>query len=173
MSTKVKVRKTSTERLLAVADIVEANDGRWLQEVWVARSFADTIREAAGFGADDMTERDLFLAVNEAHTCGAFGCIAGWSVAMHPKNFSDETSWEEAGSKSLGLDEWNLGLRLFSTHLGGHLRDGVRRRRVAKVLRWLASFDEAERLELGFANCQRIIDGKKPLSSMNSEGCDE
>jgi len=152
---KVKVLRNSTERLLAVADIVEANDGRWNQEEW-----AQIIYES------HATEHKDVLSVNQLHTCGSFGCIAGWSVAMHPKNFNSKTSWEEAGAKALGLS-LHLAEELFAGDLGGDYGHGtVRNRRVAKVLRHLASLPVRERTYSQWENCERILDGKRPLKRL-------
>lgn len=142
MSNRVKVLKTSTERLLAVADIVEANDERWEQGEWSAITNYDPTK------------------IHERHTCGAYGCIAGWGVAMTPKSAPIDiyTHWREAGSIALGVDA-SLCADLFSGYLADDLRPDVRRRRVAKALRWLATLPEEERTSERWGYILKILDG--------------
>lgn len=131
---KIQTYKTSAERLEAIADIVEANDGRWNQSHYTSR---------------EDRWRNLLRpnAVRRQHDCGAYACIAGWGVTMTPHSAKNPLSdtWGEAGAQALELSE-PLSWWLFSPSLGEYaLRAGTRRRRIAKILRHLATLNPDER----------------------------
>ncbi len=81
---------TTSERLLAVADLIEAHPERWDQQTW-----ADT--------SDDTPESPTGQ-VGRGPECGTTACVAGWAVRLSPSELIDgELDWEGAGAVALGL----------------------------------------------------------------------
>jgi hypothetical protein len=117
--------ETTTDRLLAVADIIDLSPERWDQGCW----FACELVEPQPL---DVTGRGM--------TCGSVGCIAGWAVALTPlsPHTSFWKSWDVAGRHALGLNA-SVALRLFRADLP--MGPGE----VADVLRRLAKLEEGER----------------------------
>lgn len=83
---------TTTERLLLVADMIEAFPEKWDQCYFTemgTTGYEYEVEETPG-----MTE------------CGTACCIAGWAVRFStPGNISDSEDWEEAGARLLGFDD--------------------------------------------------------------------
>ena len=125
----------TTDRLLAVADIIELNPDVYRQGQWWSR-VAD---------GDDEFNPDPGTVVGLGPVCGTVACIAGWGVALSteiPAHFLRcEGDWDNAGAYALGLD-YELAEYLFEccvdTALGGNAE-------VADVLRRLAKLPLGER----------------------------
>lgn len=147
------MQRSTTARLLAVADIVEANDGRWRQSSW-----AENLDSPAN--------------VNAQHTCGSYACIAGWGIALMPKRDDLEesryisTQWREGGRKAFGLD-FGLSAYLFEAHLGRfrYMSGTERAKRVAAALRYVASFPAHQRTYHLIDACEGIINRGVVLTS--------
>lgn len=155
---RVKTVRGTTERLLAIADIVESGDDRWKQSTW------------GGAASPEEAQK--------GHDCGTYACIAGWATALTPVNEKSLAgrSWVDAGVLALGLqdvpkdseDDPYLPQWLFDADLGWRLErwnkrtktynDSTRRRRVAKVLRTLASVPEEKRDDSILPRLERILE---------------
>lgn len=148
------VVRTTTGRLLAVADIVEDGE-RWQQHHFTERATTGVLSDRT------MNPAAMPDAVNRDHDCGAFGCIAGHGVAMAPMgalkfsaaHFGD--AWEDAGAQTFGLDIV-LAEYLFKPSLGEEAKSR-RKERVAKVLRWLATFSHNDRTGDRIEGCEQIL----------------
>jgi hypothetical protein len=117
--------ETTTDRLLAVADIVDLTPERWDQCFWFLCELAEPQpNEVAGRGV----------------TCDSVGCIAGWAVALTPSTERTKywRTWDIAGKHALGLSE-DLSFPLFRAELPMGAGD------VSDVLRRLAKLPERER----------------------------
>ena len=114
----------TTDRLLAVADIIEFTPERWDQDTWFRnRELLDPLPTAViGRGAVK---------------CGTTACVAGWAVALSSevKNF---WPWEYAGADALGL-AYDMANDLFRSSLPLNATE------LADVLRRLAKLPEDER----------------------------
>lgn len=125
--------KTTTERLLMVADLIELHPERWDQESYVmdGNCSINDPEDVAGSGLPK---------------CGTTLCVAGWGVALTPAaELAHLDDWDEAGSKALGFDE-ALGEYLF--YRIGDPNDGSAqaiRKVMPGVLRDLAAIPEGER----------------------------
>lgn len=100
-----KLPRTTTERLLAVADRIEAEPTSWDQTLYV-------------------TPPDLYAPlswVGRGHgDCGTSHCVAGWAVRLLPHDQLPENpenpdlqAWSEMGQLALGIN-WSLASWLFS-----------------------------------------------------------
>lgn len=120
MTVTTDLPTTTTERLLAVADLIEARPALWDQEHWWDG--------ACQIRPDDVTARGY---------CNTQGCIAGWAVALTPTGQFGllDCGWTEAGAMALGLSE-ALAYHLFH----GNLEMSVAM--MVDVLRRLAGTDE-------------------------------
>jgi hypothetical protein len=128
--------ETTTDRLLAVADLIEFQPDHYDQEVW----WADT-------GA---TNPEPYRVANRSRIdCGTTACLAGWGVAL--SNWSElrsaaagvvhDDAWTRAGAAAFGLSA-RFAERLFSSHTHESLGDVSD---VADVLRRLAKLPEDRR----------------------------
>ena len=124
----------TTDRLLAVADIIEFTPERWDQGAWlIERSDFDVT-------VHDIPRSAIAHGVKE---CGTTACVAGWAVALTPEVQMPVTAvhdWEMAGAAALGLHE-NLAYELFD----GTLSDYMTHVELADVLRLMAKIPEGER----------------------------
>jgi hypothetical protein len=130
--------ETTTDRLLAVADIIDLTPERWDQAYW--------------FLIDD-DEPNLRELIGQGHRCGSVGCIAGWAVALTPRSAANGywLSWDVAGRHALGL-HMSLAVQLFRGELPLGAAD------VADVLRRLAKLPESER---GLAGAKSVLTGEQ------------
>lgn len=88
MNRVVKTLPTTTARLLAVAALLEEHPELWEQGEWAQSTPSPE-------------------TVATTHTCGTYGCIAGWGVAMTPAyriRNKEIVNWYEAGRVALGID---------------------------------------------------------------------
>lgn len=106
------------DRLLAIADQIEAHPDTWYQGTWIT-----------GGGQGD----DRPIDVVTKHACGTAACVAGWAVYFTDPttvNWDKYTSWTRAGMETLEIDE----------HLAGWLFDPNRDTLdMPKLLRLIAS----------------------------------
>jgi len=103
---------TTTARLRAVADLIEAHPERWDQELWTGEKKAGPLDEV-GRGGD----------------CGTTACVAGWAVRLTPTGTippETEAEWEEAGRDALGLSD-DLAWVLFDADFAPESMPGVLR----------------------------------------------
>lgn len=124
--------ETTTERLLAVADLIETEPERYDQ----------------GFYFDDGEDGDCFvtdvIGGKGYAVCNSTACIAGWAVVLSPETLIDgypvdnDEAWEVAGGKALGL-AGKLALCLFDPTFRMPTAE------VADILRRLAKLPEGER----------------------------
>ena len=105
----------TTDRLLAVADIIEFTPDKWNQELWL---------EGPAF----VDEPWPTLVVGRGVECGTAGCVAGWGVALTPRRVA------------LGLD-YDMSGSLFSASLSERLTPSD----MADILRRLAKLPEGGR----------------------------
>lgn len=134
--------ETTTERLLAVADIIECHPEQWDQEVWCDSEdgFELPVTKAAG-------------QVDGLLSCGTHACVAGWAVTLHPNatladwTSSEDASWLHAGRESLGLHP-DLAKALFQYDVSASPAD------MADLLRHIAKVPEGERT---FAAVEAIL----------------
>lgn len=119
----------TTERLLAVADIIEHQPEKWEQ---MAHYFDD-----GGVGNDDNLDPADVAGLSTA--CGTTACIAGWGVVLNP-DFTRllGLTWTHAGAVSLGLRE-HLAKVLFDADLHGEPAE------VAELLRHIAKVPMGQR----------------------------
>lgn len=117
--------QTTTDRLLAVADIIDLTPERWDQAVWFTC---------------DLDEPQPPDVVGRGMNCNSVGCIAGWAVALTPPSSRNAfwKSWDVSGRHALGLTQ-GLAFPLFRGDLPMLADD------VADVLRRLAKLPDGER----------------------------
>jgi hypothetical protein len=124
--------ETTTDRLLAVADIIDLTPDRYDQTFWFAIGDEDVTEQGTEANPPDVVGRGI--------KCDSVGCIAGWAVALTPRSGQNAfwRSWDVAGRHALGL---SIGLAqpLFRADLPMSAED------VADVLRRLAKVSELER----------------------------
>ena len=124
----------TTDRLLAVADIIEFTPERWDQGTWlIERSDLDVT-------VHDIPKSAIAHGVKE---CGTTACVAGWAVALTPDDQMPVTvlhDWDRAGAVALGLSE-DFADYLFD----GSLSERLTSVEVADALRRLAKLPEGER----------------------------
>ena len=96
MTTTKTLPATSRDRLLAIADKIEAHPELWDQGTWTG----------AGVNAGPSDEAGH-------HECGTPGCVAGWAVRFTPPDQVVRTTWPEAGEAALDLST-ELAEMLFS-----------------------------------------------------------
>lgn len=118
---------STTERLLMVADIIEAQPQRYRQDNW----WSD-----GAFGLP-LPDPSTVYGRALADDCNTYACIAGWAVALTPRP-KRVTSWQEAGARALGLAA-ALANFLFSAHFEAPAA------MVADMLRRMADVPEGER----------------------------
>lgn len=152
----VPVYDTTTERLLAIAEIIEAGDSRWDQDTW------SEVSDKLDWD-DERPEANDINIVSTTHSCGAYGCIAGWGVAMSPPELFATTDnildpWTTAGTEALGVSR-NLADFLFEGSLGNDLQVADRCERVGRMLRYIASFNEGDRDGTLIDACKHILNG--------------
>jgi hypothetical protein len=121
--------ETTTDRLLAVADIIEHDPSKWEQ---MDHYYED------GDGRDDDYWEPADVAGRPAD-CGTTACIAGWGIALNP-NYTRllGLSWPHAGAVSLGLRD-SLAHVLFDADLHGEPSE------VAELLRHIAKVPMGDR----------------------------
>ena len=127
--------RSTTERLLAVADILEAAPERWEQDFWFVEE-RDSDRSTWSSGEMSV---DAFPAVTDAHgrgVCGSYACIAGHAVMQTPLDVPLPGSWSEAGRVAFGLER-DLGHAIFV--------DTYAPADVVGVLRLIAAIPEGQR----------------------------
>lgn len=116
----------TTDRLLAVADIIEFTPERWQQQVW----FND---------GEESYDFPALVIGRGSQECGTVGCVAGWAVAL-----SALTPWgasfELAGAQALGITGY-LADDLFD----GGLALTLDHHEMADILRRLAKLPEGGR----------------------------
>ncbi len=112
--------QTTTERLLAVADLLESRPELWDQRTWGE----DYERE--------MTPQDCA----QLHVCNTVACIAGWGVRYSPVELVTDLSWSKAGAAAFGLSEDLADVLFMSTFYPPS---------VPETLRQVASIKEGER----------------------------
>lgn len=121
---------TTTERLLAVADVIETHPAQYRQRTW--------------YDDDFVCSGDPRVVHGRGYQCDTTACIAGWAVALTPAEFQlpepNEASeyWTDAGATVLGI----------SGALARHLFNGGLRASaatVADILRRLATLPEDQR----------------------------
>lgn len=91
----MKLPDNTTDRLLAVADIIEFTPKRWDQSTWFEDHVDDHGYPDRVFGIGWADEEDV--------DCGTAGCVAGWAVALSPADIALRFDWYAAGSIALGL----------------------------------------------------------------------
>lgn len=139
----------TTDRLLAVADIIEFQPERWDQGTW----FQDAI------DIYDFPERVIGRGFP---SCGTVGCVAGWATALTPKaSLPHARTWDAAGRIALGFD-WTLADAVFD----GSLRMRMDHVELADVLRRLAKLDERGRT----ADAARDVLTDAQLRTLDFEG---
>lgn len=116
---------TTTDRLRAVADIIEAHPERHDQRNW------STVQ-----GATPRTLQGRVGLVEDETQCGTTCCAAGWAVVLTPADVSLEDGWRAAGADALGL---NLVLA-DAVFTSPRLSADHRRPHLVALLRWLAMF---------------------------------
>jgi len=125
----VDLPNNTTDRLLAVADVVEFTPQSWDQGVYY---FVDDVENN-----DDS--RGPGHVAGRPPACGTRACMAGWGVVLNPQwEKLTGLSWEMAGQVSLGL-AWSLSYVLFDGGVSGDPAD------VADLLRHIAKVPEGER----------------------------
>lgn len=116
---------TSTERLLAAADIIETHPERWNQLTWTTVPGIDGPGQFAGKVA-------VWLG-----GCGTVCCAAGTGVALTPPDQITATGWREAGAQAYGLSA-DLARAIFSAP--------YQPTSMPEVLRLIATLDEPRTL---------------------------
>lgn len=152
---KMPKLRSTRNRLLAVADLIETFPREWDQSTW------------AGLGDGKVydDEYTMLMEVARRRSCGSFGCAAGWGVAhtpvaelarMDPDEDGDVT-WEAAGCQAFGIHP-ETGDVLFAGGFGstlvadqeyGGLRQPTKAERALRMtscLRYLASLSDGARL---------------------------
>lgn len=125
----------STDRLMAVADIVESRPDSYRQGNWWTEYRTHSPSHGANWDLDPTSVYGKALAEPE---CRTTGCIAGWAVALSPQPEKHPRSWTLAGAAALGLSE-SLSAYLFSANLSAPAA------MVADILRRIARLPEGER----------------------------
>jgi hypothetical protein len=127
--------ETTTDRLSAVADIIDLTPERWDQTFW----FATGDDEACGW-----TEVNPSDVIGRGFQCNSVACIAGWAVALSEPSTQNAfwRSWDVAGRHALGLTH-ALAVLLFRADLP------LGPDEVADVLRRLAKLPDGDRGMLG------------------------
>jgi hypothetical protein len=121
--------ETTTDRLLAVADIIELEPEKWEQH---HHYFHD------GAEMDDDNTTPFEVAGRET-LCGTTACIAGWAIVLNPQwQKLAGLSWHDAGLLSLGLAD-ELAMDLFDCELRGEPTE------VADLLRHIAKLPVGHR----------------------------
>lgn len=125
------IPQTTTQRLLAVADIIEQQPGRFDMENWVASGDEDQV----------VPTRPVLLAglANDLD-CGTTCCVAGWAIALTPRHQVLVEDWTTAGARSLGLS-YMFAATLFMAIYVEHSD-------LANCLRALARMSEKDRRQL-------------------------
>jgi hypothetical protein len=129
----VNLPTNSTDRLLAVADIIELEPERYDQHEWWDDGIDDVGRPT----------RMPWHIAGQGHACNTTACIAGWGVALCDVEFpiNQANPWEVAGASALGL-HMGLATSLFEYGVADRLGSNAE---VADVLRRLAKLPEGER----------------------------
>lgn len=121
---------STTDRLLAVADIIEFHPERWNQTEWCEDTHGREPSVQAAVGrADEMAD------------CGTRGCVAGWAVMLTPAgllDLADASAWSHAGRVALGL-EHDLANSLFDPCFPADAE------LMAELLRYIAKVPEGRR----------------------------
>jgi hypothetical protein len=78
----------TTELLLTVADKIEFEPERFSMSSWNSRNFIDSPLELAG----------------QEPECGTTCCVAGWAVALTPREEVPNAGWSYTGAQLLGLN---------------------------------------------------------------------
>lgn len=113
---------TTTERLLAAADLIEQFPDRWNQRSWVRGEE----------GTDDPGEWQGHGPPEYGTTC----CVAGFGVALTPRSVELPNGWRDAGATAYGLDD-DLARAIFA---GDYDPESM-----PDVLRLIAEVPEGER----------------------------
>ncbi len=109
---------TSKARLLLVADILQNHPKRHDQSIWITGT-------PGGLG-----DLDDFLATPDPVGCNTKGCVAGWAVALTPREEVGADGWTDAMARSLELP-YGVARRLVPAL--------NKRKRLIKALRLLAT----------------------------------
>lgn len=149
----------STDRLLAVADIIELEPERYDQHDW----WDDGIED------DGLLPRMPWHIAGQGHACSTTACIAGWAVALCDESIPINMAnpWEVAGASALGL---GLGLATLLFEAGVADRLGTHAE-VADVLRRLAKLPEGER---HYAEALKVLTDEQAVAVFNffDEDCE-
>lgn len=111
----LRTYETSTERLRAVADIIESDPEHWNQETWTSVPGSVPRRMAETYAGQDSRE------------CGTTSCIAGWGAIVTPASaapFNRFFTWEGTGRAAFGLSA-ELADQLFYTVPAEHVLNDV------------------------------------------------
>lgn len=121
--------ETTTDRLLAVAQIIEEHPEKWDQGLW--RGDCMVPDQAHGLGE-----------------CGTTACVAGWAVTLTPKHVVLRGDYYgQMGADALGIEYAPLANRLFFSGTSGQRINGWRDAtpHMPDILRIIATFPEGER----------------------------
>lgn len=119
----------STDRLMAVADLIELHPSVYDQQVWWAQSDPPPPGE--------FEPGCVYGRGTSAFECATVACIAGWAVALCPRPRTVDY-WPRAGADALGITS-QLAAYLFSAHFDAPVE------MVADMLRRIARLPEGER----------------------------
>jgi uncharacterized protein YjbI with pentapeptide repeats len=152
--------KTSTERLRAVADLIEEDPERHQQNLWLLvdgsmLTYGQLTSAVDGGESEELVYNPGWAPAEEPpvelHPCNTKGCIAGWGVAMTPLHddalaralervpASTFDGWYAAGQAALGLED-DLASSLFHASYNPA--------NVSEMLRRIADIPEGERTTL-------------------------
>lgn len=146
--------ETTTERLLAVADIIELEPEKWEQSAWY-------FNDGEGRNCDVCSPASV---AGDRPPCGTTACIAGWAVVLNPQfGALLGASWHMAGAVSLGLDH-ELALNLFDADLTGTPAE------VADLLRHIAKLPAGKRT---IGNLEAILPDKLVTVLRTGDGSDD
>lgn len=118
----------STDRLMAVADLIELRPHVYDQQVWWSQ-----VNPLPGEAEPGV----VYGRGVSAFECATVACIAGWAVALCPRPRTVDY-WPRAGADALGITS-QLGAYLFSAHFDAPVE------MVADMLRRIARLPEGER----------------------------
>jgi hypothetical protein len=155
----VNLPTNSTDRLLAVADIIELEPERYNQGDW----WDDGIND------DDRSPLMPWHIAGQGHACNTTACIAGWGVALCDESLPINMAnpWEIAGAWALGL-HMGLATALFDYGTADRLGSNAE---VADVLRRLAKIPEGER---HYAEALKVLTDEQAVAVFNffDEDCE-
>lgn len=134
---------TTTERLLAVADVIEQAEA-WDQGDWFTLTPTEIKDWAELYEENSSSSFVVFHQGRNDPECGTKCCVAGWAIRFTPKDVDLPGCPGEAGAVALGFSPY-LAEAVFDGGLGGDLDHGVAAYHLAEVLRAFAGVEEADR----------------------------